>query len=120
MVDDMYTNEGVGLAAPQIGRNIRLIVLDPTAGDNKRALRVMINPVVLQSSPEVEIRLEGCLSLPGEIFNVKRSVAARVRYLNSRFNIVEIDLFDMEARIFLHEYDHLMGILISDHGSKRA
>ena len=118
MVDNMYTHEGVGLAAPQIGRNIRLVVIDPTAGENTKAMRVMINPIILQTSLEVDVRPEGCLSLPGEIFNVKRSIAAKVKYLDARFNVVEADLFDMEARIFLHELDHLSGILISDIGTR--
>lgn len=118
MLDDMYANEGVGLAAPQAGRNIRLILVDPSAGDSKDALRIMINPVVLHQSADVDVRPEGCLSLPGEIFNVKRSLMAKVKYLNARLKVVEADLFDMEARIFLHELDHLSGILISDIGTR--
>lgn len=106
------------MAAPQSGRNIRLVLVDPTAGDNEKALRVMINPIVVKQSVETDVRPEGCLSLPGEIFNVKRSIAACVRYLDAHFNLVEADLFDMEARIFLHELDHLSGILISDIGTR--
>jgi len=118
MVDVMYTNEGVGLAAPQIGRNVRLVLIDPSAGENDKALRVMINPIVLKQSAEVDVRPEGCLSLPGSIFNVKRSLGVKVKYLDPAFKQVEADLHDMEARIFLHELDHLSGILISDIGTR--
>lgn len=118
MLDAMYMHEGVGLAAPQIGKNVRLVLVDPSAGDNKTALRVMINPVVVSMSPETDVRPEGCLSLPGELFHVRRSLALKVRYLNARLNVVEAELYDMEARIFLHELDHLSGILISDIGTR--
>jgi len=118
MLDDMYTHEGVGLAASQIGKNIRLVVVDPTAGENGSALRVMLNPIILSRSPETDVRPEGCLSLPGEIYNVRRPLMVKVRYLDKQFNAVEADLFDMEARIFLHEHDHLSGILISDVGTR--
>ena len=114
MIDLMYSHEGVGLAAPQAGRNIRVILVDPSGGDDRRALKVMINPVTLQQTPEHDVRPEGCLSLPGRIFNVKRPVGVKVRYLDRSMSLVEATLFDMEARIFLHEFDHLSGVLISD------
>ena len=118
MLDDMYSNGGVGLAAPQAGRNVRLALVDPFAGERAAALRVMVNPVVLRRSVEDDVRPEGCLSLPGEVFNVRRPLMTRVKYLDVNFRVVEADLFDMEARIFLHENDHLMGVLISDIGTR--
>lgn len=118
MLDAMYTHEGVGLAAPQVGKNVRLVLVDVSSGQSKSALRVMINPVVVSMSPETDVRPEGCLSVPGELFHVRRSLALKVRYLNPRLNVVETELFDMEARIFLHELDHLSGILISDIGTR--
>lgn len=118
MLDIMYTHEGVGLAAPQAGRNIRVVVVDASAGEDKQALRVMVNPVVVQSSSEQDVRPEGCLSLPGRVYNVKRPVSVKVRYLDRGLTQVEATLSDMEARIFLHELDHLSGVLISDVGTR--
>lgn len=118
MVDAMYSSEGVGLAAPQLGRNIRVVLVDVSAGEDKNALRVMVNPVLLQQSIEMDVRPEGCLSVPGGIYNVKRPLAAKVRYLDRSLNIVEVALYDMEARIFYHEFDHLNGVLISDVGTR--
>lgn len=117
-MDVMYTHEGVGIAAPQVGKNLRIILVDPSAGENKSALRVMINPVAVSMSSETDVRPEGCLSVPREIYNVKRSLAVKVRYLTPRLNVVEAELYDMEARICLHEMDHLSGVLISDIGTR--
>jgi peptide deformylase len=118
MLEEMYSHEGVGLAAPQVGKSVRLVLVDVSSGESKSALRVMINPVVTSMSPETDVRPEGCLSLPGELFHVRRSLSVKVRYLNPRLSTVEDELFDMEARIFLHELDHLSGILISDIGTR--
>jgi peptide deformylase len=110
----MYTHEGVGLAAPQVGHNIRLILVDSSAGECDQALRIMINPTYYQLTSDEDVYPEGCLSLPGKVFDVKRPVSIRARYFDQAFKVVETDLHDIEARIFLHELDHLMGILISD------
>lgn len=118
MLDVMYSHEGVGLAAPQAGRNVRVILVDASAGANKKALRVMVNPVVLTASTEHDVRPEGCLSLPGRVYHVKRPLSVKVRYLDASLASVEATLFDMEARIFLHELDHLSGVLISDVGTR--
>ncbi len=114
----MYAANGVGLAAPQVGHNVRVVLVDPSSGEDAKALRVMVNPTYQQINSSTDMRLEGCLSLPGEAYNVRRALAVKVRYLDPDFNAVEAELRGMEARIFLHELDHLSGILISDIGTR--
>jgi len=119
MLDIMYTYEGVGLAAPQVGWNIRVIVVDPSNGEDDKACRVMINPSFESVSLEKEVCMEGCLSLPGEFYNVERSTSILARWQDLDGASHESWLYAVEARIVLHELDHLTGILISDHGSKK-
>lgn len=118
MLEVMYKCEGVGIAAPQVGHTIRLIVVDPSSGEYIRACRVMCNPVILEASKERSLIPEGCLSLPGEIYNVMRSNSVKVRYQDVTGASIEVELHDSEARIFLHEYDHLDGVLINDVGTR--
>ncbi len=118
MLDVMYTNEGVGLAAPQVGWNVRVIIVDPSNGEVDNACRVMVNPVLVESSPAKEVCMEGCLSLPGEIYHVERPVSALARWQDMDGKPHQMWLHDAEARIFLHELDHLSGVLISDIGTR--
>ncbi len=118
MLDVMYTHEGVGLAAPQIGANVRVIIVDPSNGENDAACRVMVNPVLVEASPAREVCMEGCLSLPGELYQVERPVSALARWQDFEGKTHQSWLHDAEARIFLHELDHLAGILISDIGTR--
>lgn len=118
MLDVMYSNEGVGLAAPQVGSNVRVIVVDPSNGEVDNACRVMVNPVLVEPSPTKEVYIEGCLSIPGELYYVERPVSALVRWQDIEGKTHQIWLHDAEARIFLHELDHLSGVLISDIGTR--
>lgn len=118
MLDVMYTNEGVGLAAPQVGWNVRVIIIDPSNGEDDKACRVMINPVLVNVSPANEECMEGCLSLPGELYNVERPCFALARWQDLEGKNQESWFSGPEARIFLHELDHLLGKLISDVGTR--
>ncbi len=118
MLDIMYTHEGVGLAAPQAGWNIRVIIVDPSNGENDLACRVMVNPVLGQISSETEVCPEGCLSLPGEIYSVKRPISAFASWEDLDGKKHQSWLEGVEARIFLHELDHLSGTLIGDIGTR--
>ena len=124
LIDDMwacmYESEGVGLAAPQIGRNIKLIVIDasPLGEDfpecEGRKL-TLINPEIEVLDGEREVRAEGCLSLPGLSENVPRVEHIRLRWLDENFQPHEEEISGFLARIVQHEYDHLIGKLYIDH-----
>ena len=129
MWETMYEAEGVGLAAPQIGESIRIFVADgspfgegedgdPDCLDFKR---VMINPVIFESSKETSIMKEGCLSIPGIREEVERPISIKIEYFDEKWELVEEELSGIAARIVQHEYDHLDGIMIPDHitSSKR-
>ena len=119
MYDTMVHAEGVGLAAPQVGNPIRLIVIDlaplkednPELGDFKVT---MINPELLEESEnEVEYD-EGCLSIPGINETVSRPEAIKISYLDENFN-EHMEVYDgYKARVVQHEYDHLEGHLFTD------
>ena len=120
MFDTMYHSEGVGLAAPQIGLPIRLIVLDgdPLGDDFAECSgfkRVLINPTIVSYGDEKVSYDEGCLSLPGIHEKVSRPTEITVRYLNEAFEPVEETLKGFAARIVQHEYDHLEGKVFIDH-----
>jgi peptide deformylase len=124
LIDDMWITlaeaEGVGLAAPQIGKNIRLFIVDctpwgeddPTLADYKR---VFINPEIYEESEETSLFEEGCLSLPGLHENVRRPVAIRMRYLDENFVEHDEEFTGKPARVIQHEYDHIEGLVFTDH-----
>jgi peptide deformylase len=107
----MFDNEGMGLAAPQVGINARLFLMHHNAHGY-----VCINPRIEKSSEETSVRGEGCLSYPGEKVMVERPVEVRVTYQNLRGAKVKKKLNGLLARCFQHEMDHLDGIVMSDVG----
>lgn len=121
MWETMYHSEGVGLAAPQIGKSIALIVLDgspvadtfPECADSKM---VLINPEleVIEDRDPVS-RAEGCLSLPDLSENVKRYEHIRLKWLDENFEEHEQEFEGFLSRIIQHEFDHLMGEVYIDH-----
>lgn len=119
MFETMYASDGVGLAAPQIGKNLRLFVVDtspfasqdPTAADYKRAF---INPVIVEESDMEVLMGEGCLSLPGLHEEVYRPEKIRIRYFDENFVEHEDELEGWPARAVQHEYDHIEGIVFTD------
>lgn len=114
MSDIMYSSEGVGLAASQVGAPKRVLLIDPTGGEDANAMLALINPRVTWHSPEMETSQEGCLSLPGAILQVPRSVAVDVEYHDVMGNHVVRRFTEFEARIVQHEIDHLNGVLMID------
>lgn len=119
MFETMYQSEGVGLAAPQVGKSIRLFVIDadPMAEDyedSKDFKRVVINPEIISCSEELVKMWEGCLSLPGISERVERPASITVKYFNERFEEVVETLHNFNARVFQHEYDHLEETLFTD------
>lgn len=118
--ETMYDSDGVGLAAPQVGKNIRIFVVDASAGaDDDPALKdfrkVFINPVIYEHSGEEVLFNEGCLSVPGIHEDVRRPSCIRIRYCDEEFNEHDIELCGYTARVIQHEYDHLEGKLFIDH-----
>ncbi len=114
MAETMYAADGVGLAAPQIGEPIRVIVAD--AGDGLIAL---VNPVITKTDGE-DIEVEGCLSIPGITGYVKRYAQVQVQGLNEKGKPVKIQADGLLARILQHEIDHLDGILFIDKATSVA
>jgi len=108
MAETMYKENGVGLAAPQVGVLRRAVVID--AGDG---LIELINPEIVEQSGE-QVKIEGCLSIPGVFGEVKRPQTVRVKALNINGEPVDIEGEDMMAVILCHEIDHLDGILYKD------
>ena len=119
MFATMYQAGGVGLAAPQIGMNIRMFVVDaspwaeeePALADFKKTF---INAEIYEVSEETDLFNEGCLSLPGLHEDVRRPVAIRMRYLDENFVEHDEEFDGLPARVIQHEYDHLEGKVFTD------
>jgi peptide deformylase len=123
LVEDMYDTmdeaPGVGLAAPQVGVNLRVFVYDWDAEDGSAQRGLVINPVLQISAvptgeADWESESEGCLSVPGERFPLKRAESAILTGVDLDQNPVRIEATGWFARIFQHEFDHLEGILYVD------
>ncbi|MGL4252459.1 MAG: peptide deformylase [Fusobacteriaceae bacterium] len=109
MVETMEEAKGVGLAAPQIGVDKRIFVMD--IGDG--IIRKIINPE-LEYSEETEENEEGCLSVPGIYRGVKRSKSVKATYTNEKGETITEEAEGLLSRAFQHEYDHLEGVLFTD------
>lgn len=119
MFETMYNADGVGLAAPQVGLSLRLLVIDADVmGDDfpecKGFKRAMINPVFLKKSEEEVLMEEGCLSLPGVHEKVARSAKVRVKYLDEDLKEHEETVEGFAARVVQHECEHLEGHVFID------
>ena len=110
MAKTMYLNHGVGLAAPQVGINKQLAVVD--IGDNK--LIKLINPVIVETEGK-ETMEEGCLSIPNVYINVRRAKRIKVKSLDENSREFDLEATGLLARAILHEIDHLKGRLIIDY-----
>lgn len=108
MADTMYENEGVGLAAPQVGVLRKVVTIDVGQG-----LLKLINPEIIYTEGE-NIDFEGCLSIPGESGKVKRPAMVKVKYMDEEGNQKIIEGTGLLARALCHEIDHLNGILFID------
>ncbi len=113
MAETMYKAPGVGLAATQVDRHIRLIVIDVT--EEKNDLKILINPEIVSSSEETKPWEEGCLSVPGIYDKVTRPANVRVRAQDLKGNSYEMDCDGLLAVCVQHEMDHLDGVVFVDH-----
>jgi peptide deformylase len=114
MLAAMYAAPGIGLAAPQVGELLRLVVID-LQKDEAKAPFVMVNPEIVAASPETATREEGCLSLPGQYAEVTRPARVRVRYHDQEGARREIEGEGLMAACLQHEIDHLDGVLFVDY-----
>jgi peptide deformylase len=114
MLDTMYENDGVGLAAPQVGISKRIMVIDTAGQDEPKKPYVFVNPVIVEREGEL-VGLEGCLSFPGVFFEVKRANRIIVKYQNVAGKDMKLEASgDLFCRAIQHEIDHLDGELFVD------
>lgn len=122
MFETMYNASGVGLAAPQIGKSIRVFIVDaePFAeGDDGDPScvgfkRVFINPIIFEEEGEEWSFAEGCLSIPGVREDVSRKPKLKIEYYDQNWELWEEELDGFPARVVQHEYDHIEGVLFTD------
>ncbi|MFC1756434.1 peptide deformylase [Patescibacteria group bacterium] len=107
MIETMKENNGLGLAAPQIGESLRLCIIDEGG-----VLYVLINPKIKSKSKKQILLEEGCLSFPGKFLPIKRAEKVKVRYINEKGIKSKIKAEGLLARALQHEIDHLDGILM--------
>lgn len=120
LLDTLYSQNGVGLAAPQIGENYRVFVIDTSSGDEPLNPIVFINPKIIKKSGAF-ISNEGCLSFPEVYTDVRRylNVMVKAQDSNGRSFIMEAKDGSLLAKAIQHEFDHLEGILFVDHARNR-
>ena len=125
MYETMYNASGVGLAAPQIGKGIRLFIIDTSAFDNeefesnsgfktKSVKKTFINPEIINESGDLKLFEEGCLSVPNIRESINRKSEIKIKYQDENFNIHQDSFDGIVARVIQHEYDHLEGVLFTD------
>lgn len=117
MVETMRIAPGVGLAAPQVNVPLRVIVVEYGEDEDENIppkLYLVVNAEVTRFSTETEVGTEGCLSIPGIVGDVERSLAVTIKGMNRRGQPIRIKASGWLARIFQHEIDHLDGVLFTD------
>jgi peptide deformylase len=115
MVRMLRDNNGMGLAAPQVGKSIRLCVIESNG-----KIYTLINPTITSQSKEKNIIEEGCLSFPGKFISIERADSVKARYLDEKGNKCKIKADGLLARCIQHEVDHLDGTLFIDKKTKNG
>jgi len=119
MFETMHNANGIGLAAPQIGRSIRVFVVDGTILDDEPTMadfkKVFINPVILEQNGLPWEYEEGCLSIPNIREKISRLEKLRIRYSDQEWNLFEEEYDGLKARVIQHEYDHIEGKMFVDY-----
>lgn len=111
MIKTLKTHDGVGLAAPQVGKSLQIIIIQPGLDQSEL---VLINPQIKKFSKKKDVLEEGCLSLPNTSILIERPIKITVQALDLNGQPIEIKAKDILARVIQHEIDHLNGILITD------
>lgn len=115
MVETMYAENGMGLAAPQVGLSNRVIVMDIARKEEAPKIFKMANPEIVWESPEIKSYEEGCLSVPEYYAEVERPATVKIRFIDYENEIREIEADGVLAVCVQHEIDHLNGVLFIDH-----
>ena len=118
MYETMEQADGVGLAAPQIGKSIRMFVIDATKMEDEEVAdfkQIFINPEIIEETGDEWAFEEGCLSIPEIREDVMRPPELTIKYLDENWEEKEETYSGMKARIIQHEYDHIEGVLFTDH-----
>jgi peptide deformylase len=120
LLDTLYAQNGVGLAAPQIGENYRVFVIDTSSGEEDLNPIIFINPKIIKKSGAV-VSHEGCLSFPEAYTDVRRYANVMVKAMDEtgRSFVLEAKEGSLLARAIQHEFDHLEGVLFIDHARNR-
>lgn len=116
MIQTMLENDGIGLSANQVGLNVRMFVMGHK--DNPSAAQAFFNPIVVASVDAIEDLEEGCLSFPGIFVKIKRPKKILARWQNSKGEWEQSEFDDYNCKCFLHELDHLEGIVFKDRVSE--
>ena len=114
----MYDHEGIGISAPQVGVNKRIVIIDCSENQNKAIY--LINPEILWQSPQESQKLEGCLSYPGLFLPIKRPNKIKVKALDLEGKNIEFEATGMYARCIYHEIDHLNGLPFTHRTSRQV
>jgi len=112
MIATMFASDGIGLSANQVGIRTRVFVMGHTS--NPETAQAFFNPEVIASVDTIKDLEEGCLSFPGIYVNIKRPTAIIARWQNSSGEQQESKFYDYDCKCFLHELDHLEGIVFQD------
>jgi len=119
MFETMHAAQGIGLAAPQIGKSIRLFVVDGSPLDDEPGMedfkKVFINAEIIEEDEDHQEMEEGCLSIPNIREKVNRPTSIRIKYYDEDWNEHDEEYEGMKARIIQHEYDHIEGVLFLDY-----
>lgn len=116
MLETMYATNGIGLAAPQVGESVRVVVMDIDQTDEEKGTpRFFVNPEITWTSEETSVYKEGCLSVPDQYADIERPAQVRLSYLDYDGTRKEIEADGLLATCIQHEIDHLNGILFVDH-----
>ena len=118
MLETMYKNNGIGLAATQIGVEKRIVVMDVTQGENKNEPLILINPQVIRQSDELKLYNEGCLSFPTQYAEVERPDKITAEYLDLQGKKQQIEADGLLSVCIQHEIDHLNGKVFVDYLSR--
>ncbi|KAJ0971690.1 hypothetical protein J5N97_019649 [Dioscorea zingiberensis] len=114
MFDVMYRTDGIGLSAPQVGINVQLMVFNPAGERGEGEEIVLVNPIVYKVSKKAVLFNEGCLSFPGIYADVERPASVKIDARDITGGRFRVNLSELPARVFQHEFDHLQGVLFFD------